>query len=165
MTSDPRAKKIMVPWEIQASAVFNAVMGVFPLLEMKPAETEHLLRWVARRDRATLRAVRAKETRQRIPEGPGGYWSRWYQRSGKAYRPHRLDEVFVEWMSSVWIEENEPGYLMVISSGPFGGLCAVFWNDSLISEEEYMPFQTLEEAKTWVKRRLENRQGKSLGKA
>ncbi|AIA55737.1 hypothetical protein Acaty_c1878 [Acidithiobacillus caldus ATCC 51756] len=41
----------------------------------------------------------------------------------------------------------------------------MFWNDSLISEEEYMPFQTLEEAKTWVKRRLENRQGKSLGKA
>ena len=103
--------------------------------------------------------MRAKETRLRAPEGPRGYWSRWYQRSSRAYRPHRLDEVFAEWMSPVWIERDAPGYLTVISSGPFGGVCAVFWNDTLISEELEMPFQTLEEARAWVKRRIESQRG------
>jgi hypothetical protein len=53
-------------------------------------------------------------------------------------------------MSPVWIERNAPGYLTVISSGPFGGLCTVFWNDTFICEEQEMPFQTLEEARAWA---------------
>lgn len=163
--SDYCTGRAMHPWKIQERAVFKAVMDVFPLREMKTAETEFLSSWAARRDPATLRAVRAKEIRLRIPGGPRGYWSRWYQRSGRAYRPHRLDEVFVEWMSPVWIERNAPGYVTVISSGPFGGLCAVFWNDTLISEDQDMPFQTLGEAQAWVKGRPEINQGTSLGKA
>lgn len=160
-----KAEKMMLPWEIQACTVFKAVMDAFPLLEMKEDETSLLSGWMRRRDRAALRALRAKETRLRVPAGPRGYWSRWHLRFGKAYRPHRLDEVFVEWMSPVWIERNAPGYLTVISSGPFGGLCTVFWNDALISEEQEMPFQTLEEARAWAKGRPEIRQGISMGKA
>ena len=148
--TDCRTGRAIHPWDIQVRVVFRAATNTFPLLEMKEDETNLLSGWMARRDRTTLRAVRAKETRLRVPCGPRGYWSRWYQRSGKAYRPHRLDEVFVEWMSAVWIERSAPGYLTGISSGPFGGLCAVFWNDALISEEMDMPFRTLEEARAWV---------------
>lgn len=163
--SDYWIGRAMHPWKIQARVVFKAVMEIFPLLEMNESEARLLSGWAGRRDPATLRVVRAKETRLRAPEGPRGYWSRWYQRSGRAYRPHRLDEVFVEWMFPVWIERDAPGYLTVISSGPFGGVCAVFWNDTLISEEQKIPFQTLEEARAWIKRRPEIRQGTSLGKA
>ena len=159
VVSDDWTGRAMPPWEIQASAVFKAVMEVFPLREMKTPEAEFLSTWAVRCDRATLRALRAKEIRLRIPGGPHGYWARWYRRSGRAYRPHRLDEVFVEWMSPVWIERDAPGYVTVISSGPFGGLCAVFWNDTLISEEQEMPFQTLEEARAWVKKRIESQRG------
>jgi hypothetical protein len=163
--SDYGVRRAMHPWNIQARVVFKVVMEIFPLLEMEESEARLLARWAGRRDPATLREVRAKETRLRAPEGPRGYWSRWYQRFGRAYRPHRVDEVFVEWMSPVWIERDAPGYLIGISSGPFGGVCAVFWNDTLISEEQKIPFQTLGEAQAWVKGRPEINQGTSLGKS
>lgn len=165
MTSNSGWGETMAPWEILSRAIFKSTIEVFPMLEMNMDEKEFLLRWVRQRGPAAMRVVRAKERRLRVPAGPQGYWSRWYRHIGRAYRPHRLDEVFVEWMSLVWIDRDAHGYLTVISSGPFGGLCAVFWNDALISEEQVMPFQTLEEAQAWAKGRAEICQGISTGKA
>ncbi|MDD2749911.1 hypothetical protein [Acidithiobacillus sp.] len=155
----------MLPWKIQEKAVFIAAINVFPLLEIREAEMT-LFSGLKHLNPAELRRLQAKEIRHHVPYGPDGYWARWYQRH-IPYRPHRLDEVFVEWMSAVWVGKNAPGYLTVISSGPYGGLCAVFWNDMPVCQEKMMPFQTLAEAKAWAMSRPEICQGAStsLGKA
>ena len=43
--SDYGTGRVMRPWEIQASAVFKAVMESFPLLEMKESEARLLSGW------------------------------------------------------------------------------------------------------------------------
>lgn len=150
----------MLPWKIQEKVVFGAAINVFPLLEIREAEIT-LFSELKHLNPAELRRLRANETRHHVPYGPDGYWARWYQQGRNLYRPHRLDEVFVEWMSAVWTGGNAPGYLTVISSGPYGGLCAVFWNDMLVCQEKMMPFQTLAEAQAWAKSRPEICQGAS----
>lgn len=151
----------MLPWEIQRKVMFLSAMQTFPLLEMREKEIVLFSGW-KHQNTADLRRLRAKEDRQHIPCGPDGYWAYWCHEYNRPYRPHRLDEIFVEWMSAVWVERNAPGYLTVVSSGPYGGLCAVFWNNTLISEEDEMPFQTLSEAQAWARNRPEICQGTSL---
>ena len=43
-----------------------------------------------------LRRSRAEEKKEYAPKGPGGYWSLMKRRGRDCYRPHSLNEIFLE---------------------------------------------------------------------
>lgn len=79
-----------------------------------------------------LQAMRREECLDMSPRGcrPSVWWAtRRRGRDGHMWRPHGLDEVFVEAFFPWWKESgNAPLYVAVVSSGPYGGLETLYIN-------------------------------------
>lgn len=103
-----------LPWVNQSNRDENAVFSMF---EKKAGSgLEELVRL---------------EHLDKVPRGHDS--AAWAQRVGKHggwWRPHRIDEVFVEAFFPWWEEVVgcRPPYVAVISSGPYGGIETVYVN-------------------------------------
>lgn len=78
-----------------------------------------------------LQILRDCERLDFVPRGcrPSGWATRRREHDGSMWRPHRLDEVFVEALFPWWGElEVSPLYVAVVSSGPYGGLETLYIN-------------------------------------
>ncbi|MGE0105810.1 MAG: hypothetical protein AB7S53_02435 [Thiomonas sp.] len=79
-----------------------------------------------------LQTLRRAERLDMSPRGcrPSVWWAdRRRERDGSMWRPHGLDEVFVEAFFPWWSKsESAPLYVTVVSSGPYGGLETLYIN-------------------------------------
>lgn len=78
-----------------------------------------------------LRELSRLERLDLVPRGHGAVaWVCREKRHGLWWRPHRLDEVFVEAFFPWWNDavDCRPPYVAVISSGPYGGIETVYVN-------------------------------------
>jgi hypothetical protein len=107
---------------------------------------------------AELRAILQLEEAQHTPAGPEGYWASTESRGVECAplsRPHRHDELILEWMSTVWTDEDHYGYLTAVSSGPYQGLFSIYWNNKHIVNTLDMPFHSTETAQAWIRDTLQ----------
>lgn len=140
-------------WEIQRDVFFYAAMHTLPYIEMTSDEISLFSEWqLAQPDK--LRAILQLEEAQHTPAGPEGYWASTEslgRECAPLSRPHRHDEIILEWMSTVWTDEDHYGYLTAVSSGPYQGLFSIYWNNKHIVNTLDMPFHSAETAQAWIR--------------
>ena len=80
----------------------DACLNQLPLLEFRENEESLWTKWEKGRSVKEIGALRQNESRIGRPLGPKGHWARKKIKYGRWYRPHRIDEVLVEWMNSAF---------------------------------------------------------------
>lgn len=131
----------MTPDIILRRILVKACLDHLPLLEIRGNELAIFSAWEKKRSPDERVNLRRKEKRSGQPLGPRGYWAGRKHEYGYWYRPHRLDEVVVEWMCPYWMCSGQgPDYISVVASGPFGGLYHIYRNERLLKMEVDVPF-------------------------
>ena len=141
----------MTPDFILRKILADACLVQLPLLKMRGNELEIFSAWEKKRSPGERANLRRREKRSGQPLGPKGCWAVRKHEYGCWYRPHRLDEVVVEWMCPYWMYSGEgPDYVTVVASGPFGGLYHIYRNERLLKMEEEIPFRNKDEMFRWM---------------
>ncbi|MCG2575876.1 hypothetical protein LZ012_02570 [Dechloromonas sp. XY25] len=130
-----------LPNQLLEKVCASACLRHLPWLDMsiRPGEREYFEAWAKHRTVSAIRQLNIQEGKTFAALGPQGFWTLQEKRFGRWWRPHKLEEVFVEIMYPTWdsMLEKNPSYLIVISSGPTGSH-AIYQNDQfqhLVTEE------------------------------
>lgn len=147
----------MTPDFILRKILADACLVQLPLLEMRGNELEIFSAWEKKRSPGERVNLRRREKRSGQPLGPKGCWAVRKHEYGSWYRPHRLDEVVVEWMCPYWMYSGEgPDYVTVVASGPFGGLYHIYRNERLLKMEVGRSFDDRIGMIKWIERLLKS---------
>lgn len=102
----------------------KACLYDFPWLHLADSypDRRQFERWAQQRTQADFEAIQRKELVTCTPMGPRGMWAHADVEFSRWWRPHRLDEVFVEAMYPFWNRASlaKLPYVIVVSSGPLG---------------------------------------------
>lgn len=110
-----------LPFEVLRVAMTRACLVDLPFVQFRDAELE-VYDTFERRYRTRLSELRRRERASGTPCGPHGLWCRRQRRHGSLWRPHTLDEVWLD----VMYRRFDDLYVTVLSSGPYGGIPAVY---------------------------------------
>lgn len=133
------------------SQIIEKVCGLaclrdLPWLDMslRSGEREYFEAWEKRQTAPTSRQLHIEERKSFTARGPQGFWAIQENKFGRWWRPHKLDELFVEVMYPIWNVnvDQAPSYLIVIGSGPIGAR-AIYQNDRF----QYL---VIEENEAWL---------------
>lgn len=148
----------MTPDIILKEILVKACLDHLPLLEIRENELSFWLSWEKKRSSMMIANLRRKERRSGKPLGPRENWAWRKHEYGRWYRPHRLDEVVVEWMCPAWTGPGlDPDYITVVASGPFGGLYQIYRNEKFLTMEMESPFGDRTGIIEWLQRFLDSK--------
>lgn len=121
----------LLPSDALCTSLGHACLQALPWLNQAHRDEEEISVKFENEMGSTLKELVRLEYANLAPRGHTAVsWAHREKRYGTWWRPHRLDEVFVEAFFPWWKKavECRPPYVAVISSGPYGGIETVYVN-------------------------------------